>query len=189
MGIRPGTHGWLKAAARGPASALLAGFLLIVVAGCGTQQTAQAPTGSQSEGQSSGQETTVATAQEPAALHRATHLPASKPAGLVHRITLSNKRCIEFEPQWTSVRIGQSVTWHSDLKSPITIYVSPGVFSKVSFIVRPGATVSTGPARAVGRFSFWTEPSACRDAPRGVLLSGPGVAVNETFYASTVGSR
>ena len=112
-------------------------------------------------------------------------LPASRPTGPIHRITLSDRRCVRFEPQWSSVRVGQSVTWHSDLKSAVRIYVSPGVFAKHSFLVRPGATVTTGPALAVGRFSFWTEPSACRDAPRGVLLAGPGVRVQETFYAST----
>ena len=119
----------------------------------------------------------------------ALHHPAPGHAGPIHLISLSNKRCIRFEPQWTSVRIGQSLTWHSDLKTPMTIYVSPGVFDRVSFLVRPGATVSTGPARSEGRYSFWTEPAACRDAPRGVLLAGPGVRVQETYYVSTAGVR
>lgn len=52
-----------------------------------------------------------------------------------------------------------------------------------------GATVSTGPAHSVGRYSFWTEPSACRETPRGVVLAGPGVKVQETYYASTSGPR
>ena len=180
---RLGTLGWLIAPARGPASALLAILLLTAVAGCGARQAEQATAASQSKAESStpaAQATVVAVAQEPAM-----RLPASRPAGPIHRITLSDRRCVRFEPQWSSVRVGQSVTWHSDLKSAVRIYVSPGVFAKHSFLVRPGATVTTGPALAVGRFSFWTEPSACRDAPRGVLLAGPGVRVQETFYAST----
>ncbi len=182
MGIRLGTHGRFRARARGPACALLTILLLTAVVGCGTRHTKQARAGSQSEGGSSAQATVVATAQDPA-----THLPAS--SGSIHGITLSDRRCVRFEPQWTSVRMGQSVTWHSELKSPIRIYVSPGVFDKESFLVRPGATVSTGPVRSVGRYSFWTEPSACRDTPRGGLLSGPGVRVQETFYASNPGPR
>jgi plastocyanin len=159
---------------------LLTFLLLAAVAGCGTRQAEQASVAPQSEGESSAQATVVATAQEPA-----THRPVSRRAGSIHLITLSDKRCIRFEPQWTRVRVGQSITWHSELESPMTIYVSPGVFAKESFLVRPGATISTGPARAAGRYSFWTEPAACRDVPRGVLLAGPGVKVQETFYAST----
>lgn len=184
MGIRLGAHGRLEAPARRPVSALLTFLLLAAVVGCGARQTEQASVGPQSEGESSAQATVAATAQEPA-----THPSGRGRAGLIHRITLSDKRCIRFEPQWMSVRVGESLTWHSDLKSPMTIYVSPGVFAKESFRVRPGATISTGPARAAGRYSFWTEPAACRDAPRGVLLAGPGVRVQETFYASTSGPR
>lgn len=177
----------LIAPARGPASALLAILLLTAVAGCGARQAEQAPVASQAKAESStpaseqsGQSAMVAAVQGPA-----THLTVSRAAGPIHRITLSDKRCIRFEPQWTNVRMGQSVTWHSELKAPVRIYVSPGVFARASFLVRPGATVTTGPARSVGRFSFWTEPTACRDCPRGVLLAGPGVRVQETFYAST----
>lgn len=191
MRIGRRTHGQSGPPAHGPSPALLTILLLLAVVGCGTRQTEQAPAASKPEGESSSQPAVVATAQE-----SGTHVTAaSRPAklasstGPIHRITLSDKRCIQFEPQWTSVHMGQSITWHSELESPITIYVSPGVFSKLSFVVRPGATVSTGPARAVGRFSFWTEPTACQDSPRGVLLSGPGVTVNETFYASTSGPR
>ena len=182
MGIS--AHGRLKAAARRPVSALLTFLLLTAVVGCGTRQTEQASVGPQSKGESPAQATVVANAPEPA-----THLPRSRRAGSIHLITLSDQRCIRFEPQWTRVRVGQSITWQSELKSPMTIYVSPGVFAKNSFHVRPGATISTGPARAAGRYSFWTEPSACRDSPRGVLLAGPGVKVQETRYASHTGPR
>jgi len=184
MGIGLGTHGRLKARARGPQCASLTILVLTAVVGCGTRHTEQAPATSRSGGESPAQATVVATAEEPA-----THLLASKPAGSFHRISLSDRRCIRFEPQWTSVHLGQSVIWHSDLKTPIRIYVSPGVFDKLSFLVRPGATVSTGPAHLAGRFSLWTEPSACQDMPLGVALGGPGVTVQETFYASNSGPR
>lgn len=192
MGSRLGSHGSLEAPARRSVVALLTFLLLIAVAGCGSEKTEQAsvdsrstqPTPSaqstQSTDGSSTQAMVAATTQAPG-----THATRRGRTGTVHRITLTDKRCIRFDPQWTDVRMGQSVTWHSELKSPLTIYVSPGVFSKESFLVRPGATISTGPALATGRYSFWTEPSACREAPRGVLLSGPGVRVQETYYAST----
>ncbi|MGH7730196.1 MAG: hypothetical protein ACRENJ_03000 [Candidatus Eiseniibacteriota bacterium] len=179
MRIGFGAFGRLQSPARGPALALLMILLLTAVAGCGTRHTEQSAAGAPSQGESTAQATVVATAQEPA-----THLAGPGRAGTIHRITLSNRRCIRFEPQWTSVRMGQSITWHSDLRTPITIYVSPGVFARDNFRVRPGATISTGPALASGRYSFWTEPAACRDCPRGVLLAGPGVRVQETYYAS-----
>lgn len=180
MESRIGAHGRLEAPARRPVTALLTLLLLTAVAGCGSQKTEQASVTPDSEGKSSPMATVVATAQEPG-----THLSRTARPRPVHRITLSDKRCIRFEPQWTDVRVGESVTWHSDLKSPLTIYVSSGVFARESFRVRPGATVNSGPVRTAGRFSFWTEPSACRQAPRGVLLAGPGVRVQETYYAST----
>jgi len=187
MGIRLGAYGRLGAPARGSLIAPMTFLLLIAVAGCGSQKTEQASVGSgstPSNGESSAQATVAASAQEPAG-----QLSRRGRAGTIHLITLSDARCIRFEPQWTTVRVGQSLRWHSDLKSPMTIYVSPGIFARDRFLVRPGATISTGPARAAGRYSFWTEPAACREAPRGVLLAGPGVRVQETFYASTSGPR
>ena len=75
-----------------------------------------------------------------------------------------------FEPQWTSVRVGQSVTWHSELKSPVRIYVSPGVFARASFLVRPGATrcelVRLGPP-AFRPAGTWPHPAVpCALLPR-----------------------
>ncbi len=183
-------HGPSAAPAFRPVTVLLALLLLTAVPGCGSDkaaQTADAPA-TTSDVESSSEGTMVASAEalpaDPAA--RRSSSPRPEP---VHRITLSDHRCVRFEPQWTSVRVGQSIAWHSELKSAVRIYVSPGVFSRESFLIRPGATVRTGPALAVGRFSFWTEPSACREAPRGVLLAGPGVRVQETFYASAPGVR
>jgi hypothetical protein len=187
MGIRPEAHGRPHAPARGSVFVSLTLLLLIAVAGCGSEKTEQASVGppagsagSPPDGDGAAQAALAAADQE-----QPTPSMRRGRSGTIHRITLTDKRCIRFEPQWTDVRVGQSVTWHSELKSPLRIYVSPGVFSRESFLVRPGATVTTGPALATGRYSFWTEPSACRDAPRGVLMAGPGVRVQETFYASS----
>lgn len=187
MIIRRGIQGRM-ALAPAAACALLTILLMTAMTGCGARQTEQASTGStsqnatSSEVTSSDQQTVVATAQEPG-----NRLAVSKPRGMTHRILLSDRGCVRFEPQWTNVHVGQAITWHSDLKSAMTIYVTPGIFARDHFLVRPGATVSSGPALAPGRYSFWTEPSACREAPRGVLLAGPGVRVQETFYASAPG--
>ena len=182
MGFRLETHGRVKTLAHGATLALLTILLLILMTGCGARHTEQVSAGSQSESESSANATVVSTADEPVP-----HPSGYSRAASIHRIVLSDRCCIRFEPQWTNVHVGQSVIWHSELNTPLTIYVSPGVFDKLSFRIRPGATVSTGPARAAGRYSFWTEPAACRDAPRGVLLAGPGVRVSETFYASAPG--
>src|SRR5882762_3387928 len=105
MGIRLGTHGRVEA--RGPVPGLLMVLLLAAVAGCGTRQSAQAPADSQSGGGSSPGATVVASTQNPV-----THHPGG--AGPINRITISNRRCIQFEPQWTSVHVGQSLTWRSE---------------------------------------------------------------------------
>jgi plastocyanin len=159
----------------GPAGAAgLAVLLLIAVVGCGTRQAEKAATGPQSKAETSAKSEVASTTPDPAP-------PSAQPApgGSVHRITLTDRGCVRFEPQWTNVQVGQSVSWRSELKSPLTIHVTHGAFDKESFVVRPGATVSTGPARGAGTFSFWTEPAACREAPRGALMAGPGVQVQE----------
>jgi hypothetical protein len=201
MGIRLGAHGREETPARAISSALLTTLMLATVAGCGARKTDQASSGARSgnesstpttvAGNESSKPTTVASNVSETATHEMatsaipTHLPGYRPAGPVHQIRLSQKGCVQFEPQWTNVRLGQAVTWHSDLKTPVRIYVSPGVFARASYLVRPGTTVNTGPALAPGRYAFWAEPKACRQAPRGVLLAGPGVRVQENLYAST----
>ena len=182
MRIRLGTHGRVEVPALRAVSALATMLLLIAVAGCGSRPHEQAADTSVSLGEPSADTPVAASVEEPQP-----RMARAEKAGLVHQITLTNRRCIRFEPQWTTVYVGQSVTWHSQLKRPLRIYVSPGVFDRMSFVVRPGTTVSTGPARAAGHFSFWTEPCACRESPLGVLLPGPGVRVRDTYYASAPG--
>lgn len=216
MSIILGAQGRVETPARRIGFGLLAILLIASVAGCGARQGDQARTdsGSQMEaaeqatanqattdlaaaGQGATGQATAASGTQGETLEQATPFaasphgdtpPSTAPlAEATHRIRLTEDGCIRFEPQWTSVRLGQSIAWHSELKKPITIYVSPGVFSNLSFVVKPGRTVNTGPALASGRYSFWTEPSACQEAPRGVMLSGPGLMVEESFYASLPG--
>ena len=187
MVVSLGSHGRLRSTARLPVFATMMVLLLVAAAGCGSSKTDQASVTPSSDGRSteagsSGNATVTASTS---ATQTAAATQRRGRAGTIHRITLTDKRCIRFDPQWTDVRMGQSVTWHSELKAPLTIYVSPGVFKRDHYLVRPGATVSTGPALAAGRYSFWTEPSACRVAPRGVLMAGPGVRVREEFLVST----
>jgi plastocyanin len=188
-------HGRVGSPARAAAAALLMLFL-IAVAGCGARKTDQSPAAADSQHPSSPNDMVVANAPAPGtpgpggtlsetetAIQGAQRMSASN----AHVVTLTDHRCIRFEPQWTNVHVGQAVTWHSELRRPIRIYVSPGVFDKLSYLIRPGATVTTSPVRESGEFSFWTEPSACREAPRGVLMAGPGVNVRESYYASAPG--
>ena len=92
-------------------------------------------------------------------------------------VQLSDHGCVNFEPRWTSIHVGESVTWHSGLKSPVTIHVAVGAFEHTEFRVSAGGTVSSGPARIAGAFSIWCDPTACQGSPRGAQDSGPGVRV------------
>jgi hypothetical protein len=157
-------------------------LLLVAAYGCGARQADQSSTASRSDGQSSSQ---VATAQDPA-MRTPGYTGSARP---IHQIHLTSHGCIRFEPQWTEVRVGQTVTVRSDLRKPVRIYVSPGVFARDNYLVGPGATISMGRVREAGRYSFWTEPAACREAPRGVLMAGPGVRVQDHLYASAPGTR
>lgn len=174
-------HGRLEAPLSGAAHAMMTILLLTAVVGCGTRHTENA-SASKPKAEPPARVTVVAPARKPAS-HPATPA-APKPTGLSHRIELTAQTCIRFDPQWTETRVGESITWHSQLKSPVTIHVAAGAFAKENYVVRPGGTASTGPALAAGDYSFWTEPTACHDMPRGVLPAGPGVRVQEPLTAS-----
>lgn len=167
---------------RGAVHALLTVLLLTAAVGCGARHAEKA---SAAKGKGETQEKVAAAvptqksepAQKPA--------PESpKPSGSTHQIVLTEQSCIKFDPQWAEARVGESITWQSHLKSPVTIHVTSGAFAKESYVVRPGTTVSSGPALTAGNYSFWTEPTACHDMPRGVLPAGPGVRVQEPLTAS-----
>jgi len=178
MRIRLETRRRVEAPVSGAVRTLLTFLFLSVVLGCGTKQTEQA-----SAPEPSAKSSTRASAVAPAK-ESASQPPSTKQSVSNHRINLTERGCVRFDPQWAEVHVGESVTWHSDLKSPVTIHVASGAFAKESYVVRPGATVSSGPALAAGNHSFWAEPTACHDAPRGALPAGPGVRVQEALSAS-----
>jgi plastocyanin len=108
----------------------------------------------------------------------ATRGAATEHVGGKNVVQLSDRRCVYFEPRWAGIRVGESVTWHSGLKSPVTIHVASGAFDRTEFKIPAGGTVSSGPARIAGSFSIWCDPAACQVSPHGVEGSGPGVMVS-----------
>ena len=177
MGFGLGVHGRVGTTrftlVRGAALVLLTAVLLSSSVGCGTRSDETKSSGAQgSEGSPPAADNSVK--------DRADAVPARRGeegSGQANLVKLTEKGCVQFEPHWTEIRAGQSLTWKSELKTPVTIHVSPGVFSKTDFVVRAGASVSSGPARGSGPFSISTEPAACQGVPRGVQGSGPGVTV------------
>jgi hypothetical protein len=105
--------------------------------------------------------------------------PESSPApqaGPANHVYLSDRTCVHFEPHWATVHVGQGLTVTSRLKVPVTLHVLSGAFEKSVYVLKPGETVTTGPAHDAGRFTMWTEPAACQEIPRGGE-GAPGVIV------------
>src|SRR5262249_30406127 len=152
-------------------------FLFVSAPGCGSRHDESKPS-TQEQAVDKAPATTATHESHPAA--SAAPRTKAKEGGPTTRVLLTAKGCVEFEPHWTSIQPGQSLTWRSQLKSLVTIHVSPGAFDKTEYVVRPGATVSTGAARGAGSYSIWTEPAACQTAPEGVHGSGPGLTVAAT---------
>jgi plastocyanin len=170
---------------------VLLSLMLVASAGCSSRSGESTTGGSQSSPDSGA--TASATAKSGEQQHPAT--PASKsteahpnaqskaePVAQAGHVRLLQKACVQFEPQWISIGVGKSLTWDSELKAPVTIHVTAGAFSKTEFVVRPGASVNSGPARAAGDYAIWTEPAACQGAPRGARGSGPGVTVEASGH-------
>jgi len=106
--------------------------------------------------------------------------PAPKPVAAVSgggHIRLIDRSCISFEPHWTTIRVGQSLTWHSELKKAVTIHVTPGAFERDEYVLPAHGTVHTGPAQEPGDYGMWSMPAACQAAPHGVQGAGPGVTI------------
>ena len=145
----------------------LTSLLLVAVMGCGSgKKPADAARNDASKpGAGSG---AASATKEPKAADAAT----VRGSNLVR---LTSKGCVQCEPQWTTIRLGQTVSWRSELKGPVTVHVARGVFERTEFVVRPGQTASSGPSRSVGSYPIWTEPAACQGFPRGPLGAGPGL--------------
>jgi len=173
-------HGRMPAerisADHGPALWVLAALLLIAVAGCETRRAEQKSAGGARGGDSVA--TTGADAK-PGARGDETSAAGEKAstAGRTLRVRLTENGCIQFEPTWATLGVGQSLTWHSELTTPVTLHVSAGAFDKRDYVLRAGQSVTSGPARSPGSYAIWTEPAACQGAPLGVRGSGPGVTV------------
>jgi hypothetical protein len=180
MGFGPEVHGRARAprisAVCRSALALVSVVALIAVAGCGTKRAKQTSSTTRHGADSSA--TASAGAKHEAKAGAAGHAPGpAGPTGSTNRVRLTQHTCIQFDPQWCDIALGKPLIFYSELKAPVTIHVSGGAFAKTEFVVRPGATVSTGPAHATGSYSLWSEPAACQGAPLGARGSGPGVTV------------
>lgn len=176
MGFRPAVTEAFRRAL--PAAALLT--LLALAAGC-----SGAPSGNTGAGEAKPAAVEPpADAKEPAAPRseaRRAGAPAATRGG-ANLVRVRDTGCIAFEPHWTSLAVGQSLTWRSELDRPVTIHVSAGTFDRTTYVVKPGGSVTTGPARSAGSFTIWTEPAACQGPPRGVKGSGPGLTVETAAH-------
>jgi len=106
--------------------------------------------------------------------------PAPKPVAAVSgggSIQLVDRGCVSFEPHWTTIRVGQSLTFHNGLKKTVTVHVPPGVFDRDEYVVPARKSVRTGPAQETGDHGMWSMPAACQAAPHGVQGAGPGVTI------------
>jgi plastocyanin len=123
---------------------------------------------------SGGQATNEGGSGEREAVRGSATTPA--PAGANH-VRLVQRGCVQFDPQWTTLQVGQTLTWHSELGVPVTIHVPAGAFGTTEYIVRAGQSLTTGPARAPGTYAITSEPNACQGAPLGPRGSSPGVTI------------
>src|SRR5262245_6249528 len=167
------------------APVLATSLLKLVALGCGARDSDRKPVEAQSvnqihAGSGSSADSSAAVAAERTSTHAVEERPVTHEAIAKEpstRVILTSKGCVEFEPNWTTIQVGQSLSWRSELKTPVTIHVSSGPFDHTQYVVRPGAVVHTNPARSPGLFSIWTEPAACQTAPHGVQGPGPGLKV------------
>jgi plastocyanin len=177
----PGVHGRARVPQGNSAHgavllALLMALLLAAGSGCGGRRHE-----SKSAATRRGSDTTsTAGAARKSAKSGASEAAApreSKSVGPANHVRLIQRGCVEFEPHWTTIRVGQPLTWHSDLKVSVTLHVPAGAFDRTEYVLRPGQNLSTGPARNRGTYPIWTDPAACQGIARGVQGSGPGVTV------------
>src|SRR5262245_11506416 len=142
-----GMRRWAQRAATGALALCLAMFL----GGCGSKQKGAATGGTEKGGASqkatqeaggakeakTGEKSAAKTTSKSAGKSTSKAAeksadkakPAEKPATKVAAvpgggsIRLVDRGCISFVPHWTTIRVGQSLTWHSELKTTVTIHV------------------------------------------------------------------
>jgi len=160
-------------------------LLLIAVLGCGARSDSHKTNDAQQvsqvqAGSGAGADSTAAEDAEKTRTNVVPERPVAHVASAAEpstRVILTSRGCVEFEPSWTTIQMGQSLSWRSELKTPVTIHVTPGAFDQSHYVVEPGAVVHTNAARHSGSYSIWTEPAACQTAPHGVQGPGPGLEV------------
>ena len=162
-----------------PVFALGAVIALIVFAsiGCGSRTETTTENTDSSADPVAGAATESPAAEGAGASAGTSTSESATPAGEPGVVRLVDKGCVQFEPHWVTIAPGQTVTWVSELKAPVTVHVDAGAFNKTSFVVGPGARVTSGPAGTAKDYKVWTEPNACQGAPLGARGAGPGVAV------------
>jgi len=178
---------------RGRATALvvsLAVLLLLAVAGCGSQggkgsSSQGAKTSARAEKSTSGTSKSAsgATKAAPGATKSSaarTSAQGAQTTAVPGHVQLRLKGCVEFEPRWSNVAAGQTLTWHNQSSSAITILVAPGAFDRSEYAVPARGVVISGPARKPGDYTISTTPAACQGIPLGVRGTAPGVTVERT---------
>ena len=193
LGSQERTRGLRVWTERGLVAALVA-CLTVAAAGCGAKKKEPAASSEEMGGTSQKAATPeggakAKSAQKPAtkaapkSTEKSAEKPAEKPAKPVAAVSggghirLIDRSCVSFEPHWTTIRVGQSLTWHSELKKAVTIHVPPGAFERDEYVLPARGTIHTGPAQEPGDYGMWTMPAACQAAPHGVQGAGPGVTV------------
>lgn len=188
MGISPGVQGRARAAHGRPMlrAALLAALmalLFIPASGCGNKRQESKAAATKRGPDTLSTATSGArrsTKSDARVSEKVVAQNEARPSAQSNRVRLTQRGCVEFEPRWAKIRVGQSLSWHSELKVSVTLHVPTGAFDRMEYVVRPGQTVSTGPARSPGSYPVWTAPAACQGIARGVQGSGPGVTVEAT---------
>lgn len=159
-------------------------FVLLVFAanGCGSRDGGSsadhASSATDSTAMAGGEQAQPTPADQGQAATSSSEASKSTPAAEVGVVRLVDKGCVQFEPHWVTVAPGQSITWVSELETPVTVHVDAGAFAKTQFTVRPGARVTSGPAGTAKDYKVWTEPNACQGAPLGARGAGPGIEVS-----------
>jgi hypothetical protein len=181
--VHDGSAGRVRLARGTAATLVLSAFLLVATAGCGMDRSAKPGTAKAKGAEAAA--TTKAGAGTSGKSSRAGRAKAAKSATgsggtsavRTNYVRLTLKGCVEFDPRWAAIRLGQSLTWHNESGTTVIVHMPTGPFDREEFVVRPGENAITGPARKAGNFPAWSAPAACRGIPRGAQGASPGVTV------------
>jgi plastocyanin len=105
-------------------------LLLIATAGCASKHPRQKAAAAQPGADSSAATKTATSAGGKSGSRTSAAQHEAVAAGPSNHVRLTQHGCIQFEPQWCDIQVGQPLVWTSALKSPVTIHVSAGAFDK-----------------------------------------------------------